>query len=53
MSPPLKAGCIGDFPFFIVPSMYDKKKMFGPYTITFYCDYAVYIQELDAEDRKV
>ena len=47
-----KNGCDNGFPFFIVPSLLDKK-MSGPFSLTVYSDKAIVIQQLDDESRKL
>ena len=47
-----KNGCESGFPFFIVPSLLDKK-MAGPFTLTVYSDKGVVIQMLDDDARKL
>ena len=47
-----KNGCENGFPFFIVPSLLDKK-MAGPFALTIYSDKAIVIQMLDDEARKL
>ena len=47
-----KNGCEDNFPFFIVPSLFDKK-MDGPFSIQIYSEKAIVIQMLDDEARKL
>ena len=47
-----KNGCAADFPFFIVPSLMDKK-MAGPFTLQVFADKAIVIQMLDDSARKL
>ena len=47
-----KNGCEANFPFFIVPSLTDKK-MSGPFTLQVYSDKGIVIQMLDDEARKL
>jgi hypothetical protein len=47
-----KNGCDPAFPFFIVPSLLDKK-MSGPFSLTIYADKPIVIQQLDDESRKL
>ena len=47
-----KNGCESKFPFFIVPSLMDKR-MEGAFQLTVYSDKAVTVQQLDDADRKV
>ena len=47
-----KNGCEENFPFFIVPSLFDKK-MSGPFQLLIYSERPVVIQMLDDEARKL
>jgi hypothetical protein len=47
-----KNGCEDGFPFFLVPSLLDKK-MAGPFQMTVYSDKAIVIQMLDDSARKL
>ena len=47
-----KNGCEANFPFFIVPSLMDKK-MAGPFQLSIYSDKAIVIQKLDDGARKL
>ena len=47
-----KNGCESGFPFFIVPSLLDKK-MDGPFQLMVYSDKPIVIQMLDDEARKL
>lgn len=47
-----KNGCEPGFPFFIVPSLMDKK-MAGPFMMTIYSDKGIVVQMLDDASRKI
>ena len=47
-----KNGCEAHFPFFIVPSLMDKK-MAGPFQLSVYSDKAIVVQKLDDGARKL
>ena len=48
----MRTGCEKNFPFFIVPSLFDKK-MDGPFSLVIYSDKPIVIQMLDDEARKL
>jgi len=47
-----KNGCERGFPFFIVPSLFDKKQA-GPFQCCIYSDKPIMVQMLDEADRKL